>query len=116
MGHALLSQGRLSRDELSVSTSRCHLTGHLASNLWILGDTKTLSPEQHTAPFMGGRFSSCQMLMLLCTKASPALWDICTELFLVSDPRMSHGRQATFQNDHPTPLLGDHALLDVRFQ
>lgn len=28
---------------------------------------------------------------------------------------MSHGRQATFQNDHPTPLLGDHVLLDVRF-
>lgn len=54
--------------------------------------------------------------MLLCTKASPTLWDICTELFLVPDPRMSHGRQATFQNDHPTPLLGDHALLDVRFQ
>ena len=40
MGHAFLSQGRLSRDELSVSTSRCHLTGHLASNLWIFGDTR----------------------------------------------------------------------------
>lgn len=56
------------------------------------------------------------MLMLLCTKASPTLWDICTELVLVPDLRMSHGSQETFQNDHPTPLVEDHVLLDVRFQ
>ena len=40
IGHAFLSHGRLSCDVLSVSTSRCHHMGHLASNLWILGDTR----------------------------------------------------------------------------
>ena len=73
-------------------------------------------PHRLPAPFMGGHFSCCQMLMLLCTKASPTLWDICTELVLVPDLRMSHGSQETFQNDHPTPLVEDHVLLDVRFQ